>query len=462
MKYFRNTSWLFGEKILRMVVGLFVGVWVARYLGPEQFGLFSYAQSFVGLFTAIATLGLDGIVVRELVKDESRRDELIGTAFWLKLMGAIAVLVVLAIAVSLTSNDAYTNALVFIIAGATVFQSFNVIDFYFQSKVLSRYVVFANLIGLFVSTLVKIALILYEAPLIAFAWVVLFDSAVLALGYVYFYFRYSSQADHHPEQEDSHSTPPSRHSVPPSRHSAPLPRHSALDAESHSTLKIKHLKFNKSTAVSLLKDSWPLILSGIAIMIYVKIDQVMIMEMLDAEAVGQYAAAVRISEAWYFIPMVIASSLFPAIINAKKQSEELYYVRLQKFYSLMLWIAIAIALPMTFLSDWVIHLLYGELYSQAGSVLMIHIWAGIFVFLGVASGKWLLSENLQIFSTINTIIGAISNIVLNIILIPRFGIEGAAWATVVSYAISGYFMLVLHSKTRINFINLSKSIIIKF
>jgi O-antigen/teichoic acid export membrane protein len=92
MKYFKNTSWLFFEKILRMIVGLFVGIWVARYLGPEQFGLFSYAQSFVGLFIAIATLGLDGIVVRELVKDESRRDELIGTAFYLKLIGAIAVL----------------------------------------------------------------------------------------------------------------------------------------------------------------------------------------------------------------------------------------------------------------------------------------------------------------------------------------------------------------------------------
>ena len=128
MKYFKNTSWLFAEKILRMFVGLFVGIWVARYLGPEQFGLFSYAQSFVGLFTAIATLGLDGIVIRELVKDESRRDELIGTAFWLKLIGAFGVLLVLAVAVNFTSNDSYTNTLVFIIASATVFQAFNVVD----------------------------------------------------------------------------------------------------------------------------------------------------------------------------------------------------------------------------------------------------------------------------------------------------------------------------------------------
>ena len=187
MKYFKNTSWLFAEKILRMVVGLFIGVWVARYLGPEEFGLFSYAQSFVGLFTAIATLGLDGIVIRELVKDESRRDELLGTAFYLKLVGAFLVLMLLAITVTFTSNDATTNSIIFIIASATIFQSFNVVDIYFQSRVMSKFVVYTNVISLFLSSLIKIVLILNEAPLMAFAWVVLFDSFILALGFVYFF-----------------------------------------------------------------------------------------------------------------------------------------------------------------------------------------------------------------------------------------------------------------------------------
>jgi len=414
LKYFKNTSWLFGEKILRMVVGLFVAIWVARYLGPEQFGLFSYAQAFVGLFTAIAGLGLDGIIVRELVKNPSKQAVLLGTAFYLKLIGALLALLAIAGAVTLSQQDSLTTWLIFIIASATVFQSFNVIDFFFQAKVLSQYVVYANIISLFFSSLVKIGLILNNAPLIAFAWVVLFDSFVLACGFIYFFLK-------------------------------------------NSKFNIQNLTFNKSTAVNLLRDSWPLILSGIAIMIYVKIDQIMIKEMLNAEAVGQYAAAVRLSEAWYFIPVVIASSLFPAIINAKKASEEFYYARLQKLYDLMAWMAIAIALPMTFLSDWVVELLYGGQYNQAGGVLMIHIWAGVFVFLGVASGRWLLAENLQIYSTINTAVGAVMNIVLNYIFIKNYGIEGSAWATVIAYAFSGYLLLAVHSKTRINFINLSKS-----
>jgi len=417
MKYFKNTSWLFFEKILRMVVGLFVGIWVARYLGPEQFGLFSYAQSFVGLFLAFATLGLDGIVIRELVKDENRRDELLGTAFWLKLMGAFAVLLLLFSAVPFTSNEGETNLLIFIIASATIFQSFNVVDMYFQSKVLSKYVVYTNVVSLFFSSIIKIILILNEAPLLAFAWVVLFDSFILSAGFVYYFFK-------------------------------------------HTDVNFRHLKFNAVTAKVLLKDSWPLILSSIVISVYMKIDQVMIKEMLGSEAVGQYAAAVRLSEAWYFIPMVISASLFPAIVNAKKVSEALYYARLQKLYDLMVWIALAIALPMTFMSDWVVEMLYGVAYNEAGTVLMIHIWAGVFVFLGVASSKWFVAENLQLLSMWRTFFGMLVNVLLNILLIPKYGITGAAFATLISQVIAAYLFDVFYYKTRSVFYMKTKSLLL--
>lgn len=415
-KYFFNTAWLMAEKILRMIVGLFVGVWVARYLGPDRFGLLSYAQSLVGLFSVVATLGLDGLVVRELVKAPERGKELIGTAFGLKLIGAIAALVFLVIAVQFTSNDSHTNLLVFIIASATIFQSFNVIDFYFQSKVLSRYVVFANFASLLVSSLTKVGLILFHAPLIAFAWIVVLDSFILACGFLFFYIR------------------------------------------NESNCKLKNFLFKKKTAVSLLNDSWPLILSGVLISIYMKIDQVMIKEMLNSEAVGLYAAAVRISEVWYFIPVAVSSSLFPAIMNAKKQSEEFYRARFRQLYGLLIWMAVSIAIPIAFLSAEVVRFLYGSQYVHSHSVLMIHIWAGVFVFVGVASGKWLLVENLQFFSTINTLIGAILNIMLNYILINKLGVIGAAWSTLISYFIAGYLSFFFWKKTRSNFVAITKSV----
>ena len=416
MKYFENTSWLFAEKILRMIVGLFVSVWVARYLGPEQFGLFSYAQSFVGLFVAIAGLGLNGIIVRELVKDESKRDALLGTAFKLKLIGALLALIALAIAVNLSQQDSLTTLLIFIIASATVFQSFNVIDSHFQAKVLSKYIVYANIISLLISSIVKIWLILNDAPLLYFAYSILFDSFILMCGFLYFY-RYKRYF-------------------------------------------ISQWFFDKKLARSLLKDSWPLILSGLVIAVYMKIDQIMIKEMLSVEALGQYAAAVRISEAWYFIPTVIASSLFPAIINAKKQSEALYYARLQKLYDLMVWMAIAVALPMTFLSDWVVNLFYGEQYNQAGSVLIIHIWAGVFVFLGVASGKWFTSENLQILAFWRTFYGMVANVLLNFWLIPKYGVQGAAIATLVANLIAAFIYDFFNKVTRPIFYMKLKSIFV--
>ncbi len=417
IKYFKNTSWLFAEKILRIIVGIFVGIWVARYLGPEQFGLFSYAQSFAGLFTVFATLGLDGIVVRELVKDKNRQNELISIAFWLKVIGAFIALVILVIAVNFTLNDNYTNLLVFIIASATIFQSFNVVDMYFQAKVLSKYVVYANVFSLLISSIIKIVFILNEAPLMAFAWVVLFDSFVLAAGFIVLFLK-------------------------------------------NSTFQIKNLTFNRSIAVRLLQHSWPLILGGIVISIYTRIDQVMIKEMLGNESVGQYAAAVQLSNAWYFIPVAISMSVFPAIINAKKISEILYYERLQKLYNLMVWVAIVIALFTTFLSDWAVNLLYGGQYNQAGSILAIHIWSIIFGFLGITSEKWLLSENLQLISFYRTFFGVVINIILNFILIPKYGVQGAAFATLITQMSVSYIFDIFNNKTKKMFFMKTKTMFI--
>ncbi|HHD92551.1 MAG TPA: flippase, partial [Candidatus Portnoybacteria bacterium] len=209
--------------------------------------------------------------------------------------------------------------------------------------------------------------------------------------------------------------------------------------------------FRIQTAISLLKDSWPLILSGVAITIYMRIDQVMIQNMLGSKEVGYYAAAVKLSEAWYFIPMAITSSLFPAIINAKKKGEALYYSRLQRLYDLVVWIAVAIALPTTFLAPWIIKILYGNAYLPAANALRIYIWAGVFISLLVSSGSWLVNENFTKIALYRNASGSIVNILLNIYLIKGYGIEGATFATLISYFIAGYLFDLFSLKTRHTF-----------
>ena len=401
-KYSINTGWLFFERIIGMAVSFFVGVYVARYLGPANFGLYSYALSFVGLFAAITSLGLDSIVVRELVKDENKRDKLLGTSFVLKIIGSFLVIVIISVAVRFTSNDNLTNLLIYIVAIGTIFQSFNVVNFYFQAKVLSKYTVYAQIFTSIMCAAIKLVLIYFDMSLIYFAIVNLLQSVILASGLVVMYIKQKSS--------------------------------------------LFNWSLDFGLAKNLLKDSWPLILSGIAISIYMRIDQVMIKNMLDAEAVGNYAVAVRLSEVWYFIPVIITNSLFPAIINAKKISEELYYERLQKLYDLMVWLSIGIVLPMTLLANNIVRILFGNQYQYAAGVLKIYIWAGVFVFFGCAWSKWIITENQQKVIICSHIISMPINIMLNIILIKKYGMIGAAWATLISYSINQLLGLLFYLK----------------
>ena len=402
-KYLGNTAWIAGEKVIRMVVTLAIGVYLARYLGPGKFGLLIFSNSFCTFFLIFSNLGLDGIVIRNLVYDQLRINNLLGTSFILKLFGSFTSLIFIVIALQLSSIDRFTSTMVLIIATGMVFQSFNVIDFFFQSRVLGKYTSIAYFNSIIISSLVKLYFIVIEAPLLWFAWVILLENILLAVFLILNYYRYG--------------------------------------------LSIFQWRFNRNMAVNLLRDSWPLILSGLGTIVFMRIDIVLIKLMLTDNAVGEYSAAARLSEAIYIIPISISAALFPAIIKAKNVSEDYYHLKLQKLYILFVWMAIAIALPITFLADSIIALLYGIKYIAAASVLRIHIWAGIFVFLGVASANYLLVENLTKISSLRTLLGALANIVLNIILIPPYGIIGSAWATLISYGIAN-FSLFFNGKAR--------------
>jgi len=190
-----------------------------------------------------------------------------------------------------------------------------------------------------------------------------------------------------------------------------------------------------------------------------RIDQIMIKEMLGEREVGVYSAAVRLSEAWYFVPVIITTSLFPAVLNARKIDLDLYNKRFQRLYATMVYIAVGVALPITFMAKDIVLILYGAQYQEAGIVLSIHIWAGIFVGLGVVNGKWFLAENLQRLATWNTFIGAAANVVLNYILLPLYGVTGAALATFISYGVAAYLSLLINVKTRDRFFAISRSLI---
>ncbi|QSA99636.1 flippase [Methylomonas sp. EFPC1] len=402
-----NTSWLFIDKIIRMGVGLFVGVWVARYLGPEQFGLWSYAIAFTSLFSAFASFGIDSIVVRELVKNPERQNELLGTAFVLKLIGGTLTLLIAIVAILLLRNgDTLTLWMVGISAAGFIFQSFNVIEFYFQARVRSKYTVLAASSAFIFVTVVKVILILSFSPLILFAWVGLIEVGLTSLFLIVSY-----KKDHN---------------------------------------NICSWSCNKSTAISLMKNGWPLVFSSLAIMIQARVDQVMLGDMIGNAEVGQYSAAMRLIEVFSFLPTIIVSTLSPYITKAKLISETLYHERLLEIYRLMFILFLVVAIPIYFLGGEFVLFVFGDEYKRAGGLLSLFAIRLFFANFGVAKSLFTVNESLFKYALITAVIGAIVNILGNYLLIPYYGAEGAIISTIISFSITIFMVDLFYTPSRLN------------
>jgi len=401
-----NTGWLFADKLLRMCLGLLVGVWLARYLGPQQYGQLNYAVSYVSIFGAIAAMGLNGVVVRNIVREPVSSGAILGSASFIQFCGSIiSVSLIVGSIEWLQPHDSFTKLMVVILGSSLFFKPSEVVRYWFESQVQSRYTVIVENVISIIIMCVKVIMILYHASLLAFVWIYFAETALVSLGLLFMYvWRGGCLVEWKP--------------------------------------KISYTKH-------LLKDCWPLVLSSISVIIYLRIDQVMLAEMVGNTSVGVYSAAVTISEIWYFIPVSIVASTLPSIIKAKNTTQELYKIRLQQLYDLMVILALAIAIPMTFLSDYVVNVLFGKNYSDAGAVLAINVWAGVFVFLGTASGVYTNIENLPRYSFFQTSLGMLVNIALNFFMIPLWQAKGAAMATVISYGIAAFSSLFF-TKTRSN------------
>ncbi len=404
IKYGLNTVWLLLEKVIRLISGLFIGTWVANYLGVDLFGIYSYSLSFVFLFTSMATLGLDNILIRELV-NQKNKEELIGTAIGLRLVGFFIMLVSLIITIFfILPQEEVINSIIIVLALASFFEIINVIDLYFQSQVKGMLSFYAKLLPLIISATLKMVLINISASVVMFSWIVFIENLLISIGLLYFFIK------------------------------------------NKGNLSLFNIRFNLKLSYKLLRDSWFLIFTTLSVVIYMKIDQMMLMFFYGKQEVGQYVAATRLSELWYFIPVIVCASLFPAILNAKS-NKELYLKRIQKLFNLMVIISLFVSITITFFAEFIIDLIYNKEYIESANVLIIHIWASIFVFLGIASSKWFISENLQQILLFRSVFGLVINLILNYIFIPKYGIEGAAFSTLISQFSSNFLFDAFSKKT---------------
>ncbi len=388
-KYFKNTGMLFIGRVGSLFIKLIVSISVTNYLGRANSGIISGSITYIYFFSAIAALGLDQFIVKELHQFPENRDQILGTSFWLKVVAGFCCIPLIYFAFYFYPAKSTPYNYVFILSFIGIVQAFTVIDAYFQSEVQSKYIMQVQVVGNLLSAAIKLLLIYFKLPLIYFVYAYTIDFLILSIGY---YFTYQRK-----------------------------------------NRNIFNWSFNYTLAKKLLKFSWPLIISGIMVSLYMKIDQIMVQNIAGVAEAGAYSTVANLSEAWNFIPVVIVTSLFPAILNAKRDDVARYKRRIQHLYDLMVYLSLPFALIITFASP-LIYKLYKPEFAYAAPTLSVHIWSGVFVFLGTASSQYLIAENFIKLTFIRTGFGAIVNIVLNLLLIPKMGIMGAAIATLAAYA----------------------------
>ncbi|HZV81854.1 MAG TPA: flippase [Geobacteraceae bacterium] len=387
-----NAGWLLFDRILRMVIGVTIGAWVARYLGPAQFGELAYVISFIAFFQVVSRLEAEGFIVRDIAQERGDASVVLGTTLWLRLLSGLFSWVVAVFGIFMLHPDDGQLILLTAIVGATlVFQAADTVDLWFQSQNQNRRTVIAKLVSYLFSNGVKVVLLCIKAPLVAFAGVICLEGVALALSLVVAYRRFPAGN-----------------------------RWSATSAQ----------------AKALLGQCWPFIASGLMITTYLRIDQIMIKEMLGEHELGIYAAALPISQVWAVIPSTLLTTLWPYVSRKKMQGEQSYQDVMVKIFRLFALVALVGSALTAWSSPWLIGLLYGPQYQAAARILSIHVFVNLFVFQNLAQNLWVINNNVQRVVLPSTLLAAIISIMANFLLINRYGIIGAAFSIVLTEAVS--------------------------
>ncbi|MCM2447749.1 MULTISPECIES: flippase [Rahnella] len=413
-KSISNMIWLSSDSIIRLGLGFIISVWLARYLGPDDFGLYNYAYAMIAIYSAIASLGMNGVVVRELVKADTEKNVLLGTSFFLQIIGSlIASVFVISTTMILRPHEWNLVLIVLVMLPSVLIRSSDVVKYFFESVVSAKYTVISQNIAFVISSLLKILIIVNNGSYLMIGFTVTIEALITAFLLFYFY-------------------------------------------------KLKHKEFNWKVdfqeAKRLLSLSWPLIISGVALMLYMRIDQVMIGNMIGNAAVGIYSVAVKMVEVWYFIPVAIVSSVFPKIIKIKEVSELQYNERLQLLYDVLVVVSVSLAIFVSLFADYIISFFYDIQYIESSRLIKMYSWVCIFYFLSSASGRWYINEGLQKYALNRNLIGLLIGIFLNYILIPKYGMDGSVYATLIAYFCAGYLFDVFSHKTRLAFYQKTKSL----
>lgn len=390
-----NLSWISIDKGLRLTIGIIIGAWVVRHLGPSQIGQLNYAAAFISVFTIFATLGLNGVVVRKLIAEPKIAEHTIGNAIMLQVAGSFFAWTVAVLSVFiLAPNDNRSTMIVAVLGISYFFKPSEAIKYWFESQLQSKYIVVAEGGTFILSSLLKCALILLGSSLIHFIVLGVIESAISACLLIFLY--------------------------------------------ATKTKKLRLWKFQKNIALNLLQKCWPVILSGCCVSINMSADKIILKNHVTLEKVGIYAAASALITTWYFLPVAIGASIAPRLTSLYLSDKTMYEFYVRRAYILFTVGSALFASFVCYLSTPITLLLYGSVFKEAGNVLSVMIWGIIFVSIVSLRGRLLMIEDNPKGLFILALWGVIANIILLFLLTPTFGLYGAALAFSISWGANAF------------------------
>ena len=399
---FQNSGWLLFDKLLRLFIGLTISAWIARDLGPDQFGNLAYIIAIIAIFQSVTTLGLDNILVRDMARNHNGSGQLLATVTLLRFItGLVSWIIILTLMILINGFQSVPVPLTFLVGGVLVFQAGDTVDLWFQSQSRNKLTVLVRLIAYLIANTTKVLLLISHKSLYYFAAVVSLEGFISCVGFFIIY-----------------------------------RRHPCPDSWSVSLTITRRL----------LKEGFPYALSSIAILIYMRIDQIMIKEILGEQELGIYAALLPIATVWQFIPMMLMTVLAPFISRAKTSGDIVYWEMLRKIfrvYALLGWGASILALVIA--SNFV-SILYGDSYKDGVPTLIVYSFTNIIINMGVAQNLWIFNEKKSKIHLYKTCIGLLICIVGNYILLPLLGIIGAAITALITQFISAILSNFIYSR----------------
>lgn len=403
-KEIRNASWIIGEQILQVFVSLIVGVLTARYLGPSNYGALNYTASFVTFCTSLATLGMEGVVIKKIIASPEDEGTYMGSCMFFRFVSAILSTCLITITVFfLNPGEPIKVILVLLQSLQLIFQAVYILDSWFQRYLKSKYISIGKMLACIIVALYKVYLLVTAKSIIWFAFSNSLTYIIVAIS-LYIFYR--------------------KENAPKMKVSIPLGK-------------------------EVLSESYHFILSGLMTAIYSQMDKIMIGKMLTDMDVGLYTTATAICSMWIFIPTAIINSFRPTIMVIKQSGNQAFYKkRLEQLYSLIIWLCIFVSIVVCIFGPLIIRILYGESYMGAIETLRISIWSETFAMIGTARGIWILCENKNKYVKYYLVIGAIVNVILNALLIPVYGINGAAFATLITQIVTSIIAPLFYKETK--------------